>query len=177
MSQNIISADTQAAQDYLKAHGSEYQMKPVTASLIPPAFVGKEHVTYVLDNEGNVVVEGKNTYSHEVVEVKFPTPIGELDGKKVYNAWLVKKDKFEKTYGGLPKGTLGGEKFQKPNPDFLVEIDDELMKIFGAEPGADSVDVGVFWADDGKMKAFKGGLYTGYHVIAKSMADIMYEKL
>ena len=176
MSNQIVSAETPAAQEYLKEYGSNYQMKPVNARLIPPGFVGQEHITYVLDNAGNIVVEGTNIYTDDVVEVMFPTILGKVNGKDIKNAWLVKKDKFKKTYGALPKGTLGGEVFQKPKPDFRVEIDDELMKIFGA-PGEESVDIGVSWATDGKMKAFKGGLYTGYHVIAKSMADIMYEKL
>ena len=174
MTKSLVSAEDQNVQAYVTAHSQQFKMKPIQARLPNEDELGQVHTTYVLDQNGEVVAEGNNTYSDEKVVVRFPTELSE--GLGVFNEWLVKKEAFQKKYGDLPTSSDWGD-FEKEGLENLAVIDEGLMEIFGAEPGVQQVEVGVSWASDGKMIAFIGGLATGYHVIAPSMAKIMYDKV
>lgn len=150
-------------------------MKQILARLPNAEELGKQHVTYVPDPDGNIIVEGTNVHAAGKIIVRFPISIGELDGEPVYNEWLVKEPDFVKKYGGeIPIGT-DWEAFQKTGIEKFAVIDEALMTIFGAPSGETKVKVGVSWAADGTMWAILRGFATGYHVIAPAMGEIMYE--
>lgn len=172
---SIVSAEDPRVQEYVNANAKNFKMKPIAARLPTADELGQQHCTYVVDPDGHVIVEGTNVHADNKIVVRFPEPIGELDGQPVYNEWLVKEPDFIKKYGGqVPTGT-DWETFQKSGTESFAVIDENLMSMFGAGDGEDKVKVGVSWAADGTMWAIKGGFATGYHVIAPAMAEMMYD--
>lgn len=171
----LVQADAPEVQSFVNANSLPFRMKQILARLPNAEELGKQHVTYVPDPDGNIIVEGTNVHAAGKIIVRFPISIGELDGEPVYNEWLVGGADFVKKYGGdIPSGT-DWEAFQKSGIEQFAVIDETLMTIFGAPSGETKVKVGVSWAADGTMWAIRGGFATGYHVIAPVMGEIMYE--
>ena len=133
--------------------------------------MGQEFTTYVL-KDGALRVESKNTVSEDVVVARNPGVIGQIDGKDVYNEWLVPKATAIKNYGDSVVAGLTDEvTYHKKQATIkAVELTSDIMQILGVK--GDVLNIKVSWSPE-PMVAHVGDFITngGYSVSQKDMKD------
>lgn len=149
-----------------------YQKSALTGLRNPePSELGQGFTTYVLKN-GELRVEATNTVSEDVVVARNPGVIGQLDGKDVYNEWLVPKATAVKNYGeGVVSGlTNEFTEHKKQATIKAVELTPEIMDKLGIEGNV--LNIKVSWSPD-PMVAHVGDYITngGYSVSSTDMKN------
>ena len=133
--------------------------------------MGQEFITYVL-KDGALRVESKNTVSEDVVVARNPGVIGQIDGKDVYNEWLVPKATAIKNYGDSVVAGLTDEvTYHKKQATIkAVELTSDIMEKLGVK--GDVLNIKVSWSPE-PMVAHVGDFITngGYSVSQKDMKD------
>ena len=133
--------------------------------------MGQEFITYVL-KDGALRVESKNTVSEDVVVARNPGVIGQIDGKDVYNEWLVPKATAIKNYGeSVVSGLTDEVTYHKKQATIkAVELTSDIMEKLGVK--GDVLNIKVSWSPE-PMVAHVGDYITngGYSVSQKDMKD------
>lgn len=146
--------------------GKEIAKKAVTlgSSRVDENSIVEENnlITYVKSEEGELIEETRNKLNDDVVIARNPEPIGEKNGKTIYNEWLVPKETWLKNYGENP--TEEFKPYKKKGNIQALEIDQEVLDILGSVDGK-TAKIAVDWSDDG-MTVYKGGVITdqGYGI-------------
>jgi hypothetical protein len=113
-------------------------------------------ITYVKSSNGGIVEETRNTLKEGFVIARNPEVIGEKDGKKIYNEWLVPKDTWLKNYEKEPTNEF--KPYKKQVLVKMVVIDQEILEILGSNDG-ETAKIAVDWTTEG-MTVYKGGVLT-----------------
>lgn len=149
-----------------------YQKAALTGLRNPqPNELGKQFTTYVL-KDGLLRVESNNTVTDDVVVARNPGVIGQIEGKDIYNEWLVPKVTAIKNYGESVVSGLGTEitEHKKQATIQAVEITPEILKTLGVE--GDVLNIKVSWSSE-PMVAHLGDFITdsGYSVSSNDMKN------
>lgn len=133
-----------------------------------------ELVSYVKVNGQIVEEDVRNKLGDDKVVARNPEPLGELNGKVVYNEWLVEKDVWMKNYGVEPTDTF--EPYERIESIKALVITDEILEILGSTDG-ETAKISVSWNPSG-MTVFKGGVLTdGGYGIAPDEFNSTYKKV
>lgn len=154
-----------------------YQKSALTGLRNPKTTeLGQEFLTYVL-KDGALRIESQNTVSDEVVVARNPGIIGQIEGKDIYNEWLVPKETAIKNYGESVVAGLTHESTEHKKQATIkaVEITPAIMKTLGLE--GNILNIKVSWSPE-PMVAHIGDFITdsGYSVSSTDMKNT-YESL
>lgn len=149
-----------------------YQKSALTALRKPePSELGQIFNTYVL-KDGQLRVESTNTISNDVVVARNSSVIGQLDGKDIYNEWLIPKETAIKNYGEAVVSGLGHTYTEHKKQATLqaVELTPEIMEKLGIVGNV--LNIKVSWSTE-PMIAHVGDFLTsgGYSVSQNDMKD------
>lgn len=133
--------------------------------------IGIDFLTYVL-KDGALRVESQNTISDEVVVARNPGVIGQIEGKDVYNEWLVPRATAIKNYGASVVAGLSNDSTEHKKQATIkaIEITPSIMKTLGLE--GDILNIKVSWSPE-PMVAHVGDFITdsGYSVSSTDMKN------
>lgn len=154
-----------------------YRKKETTALRLPlESEIGDELMTFKADSTSPLGYsqEFKSTITGDVVIARNSrTVLGQINGKPLYNKWLIARDIVEKNYGNDVLSDLGFEftERQKKSSVRAIEITEELLEIFGIEKDQ-PLEIKVPW-DSQPMTAHQGDFLTdqGYSISAQNMKD------
>lgn len=149
-----------------------YQKSALTSLRAPESSeLGHSFNTYVL-KDGALRVESTNTISDDVVVARNSSVIGQIDGKDIYNEWLIPKATAIKNYGESVVSGLGHQFTDHKKQATLkaIELTPEIMKKLGVE--GDILNIQVSWSKD-PMIAHVGDYLSsgGYSVSQNDMKD------
>lgn len=157
--------------------GGTYQKSAKTGLRNPQiSELGNTFNTYVL-KDGALRVESTNTVTEDTVVARNPGVIGQMDGKDVYNEWLVPKATAIKNYGEHVVSNLKDDftYHRKQATIKAIPLTEDVMKKLGVE--GDILNIKVSWSPE-PMVAHVGDFLTdgGYSVSAHDMKNT-YEKV
>lgn len=156
--------------------GETYQKSAKTGLRNPQVSeLGNTFNTYVL-KDGALRVESTNTVTEDTVMARNPGIIGQMEGKDVYNEWLIPKATAIKNYSQEIVSNLGDDfSYHKKQATIkAIELTPEVMKKLGVE--GDVLNIKVSWSPE-PMVAHVGDFLTdsGYSISSHDM-NTTYEK-
>lgn len=156
--------------------GETYQKSAKTGLRNPQVSeLGNTFNTYVL-KDGALRVESTNTVTEDTVMARNPGIIGQMEGKDVYNEWLIPKATAIKNYSQEIVSNLGDDFIyhKKQATIKAIELTPEVMKKLGVE--GDVLNIKVSWSPE-PMVAHVGDFLTdsGYSISSHDMKTT-YEK-
>lgn len=111
--------------------------------------------TYVLNSNGDVVIEKSNLITNNVVIASNVEPVTVSEsGEKIVNSWLVQKNAWIKNYGKLPDSEEN-KPYQKIATMKAITITPEVLYQLGSKDGK-SAKIHIDY-DNGEMEVFLGG--------------------